>query len=592
MMEEEEDVALLEQMMLEAEAEDKEKSNTSEVKKKESSEKDGSKNFLYDSSDEEDSRSLLSRYNDYGHKINQKLKESDEIRKYNSIRLTTNETPGTSSSFIGNLPQSVTTSKIIPNDQPKETVFCDPVFGLRIINPLISSSMLRERMAGKTAVGVQRVKFHTERGDRSQDWVIAGVIVGKSPVRETQKGDQFSILSISDLRGEIKTFNLFLFRTAHKELWKTSIGFVIAVLNPKILERRDDKVQAALSIDNHQKVMVLGQSKDLGYCKSKKNNGEPCAAIINKTDCDVCIFHMKKEYSKFKRSELQSSSLGRGLEDLRNKVLGKSEVFYAGQSFMAQKAKKPVKQMLKDRDRLMSLSEYSSMPYNSEASSSSSTITINRSNQSLNNSINSSENTMLKRAASHDLNSAQRRKDLERLKMLQGTESPQIILTTKFRDEQNKIKALDNPSLQVPQASRDTNFVPKLSNENITFSFSMPSKSNEMAKRRAAEILKKKPLEVSNPNLVKYRGTDAGKKRIADTLNSSLESDAKKVKVSEVDEAKKRKEYLQRIMNAKSSHDDFVENIERDKQQKCLDSLEKKEALEEKMANTMELKVK
>lgn len=186
---------------------------------------------------------------------------------------------------------------------------------------------MKKRMEGRTAVGVQRARFHTERGDTTKDWAIAGVLVTKSPVRTTQKGDQFSIWSISDLKGEIKLVSVFLFRTAHKELWKTIVGTVVGILNPKIMERKDDKIEAALAVDNHSKVMILGQSKDLGKCRSQKNNGEPCGAIINKTDCDVCIFHMKKEYSKIKRSEFQSAGLGLGLQDLRNKVLGKSEVF-------------------------------------------------------------------------------------------------------------------------------------------------------------------------------------------------------------------------------------------------------------------------
>jgi minichromosome maintenance protein 10 len=369
--------------------------------------------------------------------------------------------------------------------------------------------------------------------------------------------------------------SVFLFRSAHKELWKTNVGTVIGILNPKVLERKDDKVEAVISVDNHQKVMILGQSKDLGNCKAKKNNGEVCGAIVNKTDCDVCIFHMKKEYANIKRSEFQSSGLGRGLDNLRNKVLGKSEVFYAGQSFTAQRAaKKPAKMIQQDRERLTTLSEYFSVPYNPETAGTSSASP--RPVQEL-------PGKKPGAAASLDLNISQRKKDLERLKMLQGTDTPQFVLTPKPKA----------PETTPEPPKKDPNFVPKLSAGNLTFSFSVPVKNlgrNELAKQRAAQILKKKPLEPSNPNLIKYRGTEAGKRKLTETMINE-ENEAKKVKLSESEETNRRKEYLLKMMNATSSHANLVEDKEAERREKCFDSMEKKEAMEERMANTTEMKV-
>ena len=103
--------------------------------------------------------------------------------------------------------------------------------------------------------------------------------------------------------------------------------------------------------------MILGRSKDYGVCKAKKKNGEPCTAIVNLSVCEFCVYHVKQEYGKMSgRSELQSSTSGRGLSALRNKVLGKSEVFYGGKSFMAEPAKPSQKLKAKDQQRLMSLS--------------------------------------------------------------------------------------------------------------------------------------------------------------------------------------------------------------------------------------------
>lgn len=104
--------------------------------------------------------------------------------------------------------------------------------------------------------------------------------------------------------------------------------------------------------------MIFGQSKDLGECRSTNKAGEKCRAIVNINKCEFCIYHVKKEYQKHSigRSELQSSFAGKGLTALRNKVLGKNEVFYAGKSYTALPAKKSKKLVAKDEKRLASLS--------------------------------------------------------------------------------------------------------------------------------------------------------------------------------------------------------------------------------------------
>lgn len=193
-------------------------------------------------------------------------------------------------------------------------------------------------------------------------------------MQTSKKGAQYTIWKLSDLRGEILKVTLFLFKSACKELWKTAVGMAIAVLNPRIMENNQSKDKmdiACLSVDTPNKFLILGQSKDLGACKSRKKNGELCNAVVNLHTCEYCVFHVKKEYGKMSgRSELQSATSGRGLQNLRNKVLGKSEVFYGGQSFMAVPAKKNAKLVAKDQNRLMKLSDYYQSPFANSASES------------------------------------------------------------------------------------------------------------------------------------------------------------------------------------------------------------------------------
>lgn len=324
-----------------------------------------------DSSDEEDLQNFFERkYNEYGRDINVMLKKKEEARKdtivgrevASSLRSSSSPNAASKSQTIAANKPSTTARSSVWQPSPKlddVSIYTDPIFGIRIVQPLISSAVMKERMVGRIAVDVRNLQTHLEQNDLSQDWCLAGVIVGKSSVQTSQKGAQYVIWKLSDLKGEIQTASLFLFKGAYKELWKTAQGMVIGVLNPSVFPRKDGRTsEPTLSIDNHLKVMILGRSKDYGTCKSRKKNGEMCSSIVNLNVCEYCVYHVKQEYSKLStRSELQSATSGRGLQSLRNKVLGKSEVFYGGKSFVAETATKSKKITVKDQKRLMSLSE-------------------------------------------------------------------------------------------------------------------------------------------------------------------------------------------------------------------------------------------
>ncbi|TMW43988.1 hypothetical protein DOY81_010931, partial [Sarcophaga bullata] len=378
-----------------------------------------------DSSDDEEIKNFLERkYNEYGCDINKKLKQQKqdakesradyEIEKFlqeEKMKETSVAASSHLSMHVKNIHNPVKRMEKSLSIGAQSSVYSDPVFGLRFVNPLVSSTVLKERMNDRKVVPFSAIAFHIQRGDLSQDWVIAGVVVYKSPVQMTKKNQRYSIWRLSDLKGEIKTVSLFLFNGAHKDLWKTAQGMCIAVLNPTVFEKRaESKDVACLSIDTAQKVMVLGQSKDLGACKSLKRNGEVCNAIINLSECDTCIFHMKQEFGKMsKRAELQSANAGRGLNELRNKVLGKSEVFYGGQSFSAVPARKSTKLTQKDNQRISSLSEYAVSPFASSINHASKP----KSMQTVTIPYASREGPVSKIASNIEASTKQRLKDLE-----------------------------------------------------------------------------------------------------------------------------------------------------------------------------------
>lgn len=597
-----------------------------------------------DSSDDEEVKNFLERkYNEYGKDINKKLKQQNEakheamvtqeVAKAINKPISSDVTPFPRKSIQQN---SFTAKKNDIRSVPKSnndiaspsgansiknymnsigTVFTDPIFGLRIINPLVSSTGLVERMSGRTPIPFSAIAFHTQRGDLEKDWVIAGVLVSKSPIKTTKTGSAFSIWKLSDLKGDMKMISLFMFKTAHKNLWKTTCGMCLAVLNPSVLEKRAESGDlACLSIDTDKKVMILGQSKDLGTCKAKKKNGEPCTSTVNLDSCDYCIYHMKQEYSKMsKRSELQSSTAGRGLNELRNKVLGKSEVFYGGQSFAAVPAKKSAKLAVKDSKILMGLSEYAVSPNAASvnhASSPKQTKAIPYAARG---------GPVSKIACNVEASRKQRLKDLERLKILQmekekfeSNANSSKSKSTPAKDSETTTPAnLTSTTTKVPASTSNliptqatvsdkfkncefsfANRVPQLSRENFCIEVTVGEKQSDLAKLKAMQILKKKPLAMSNPNFVKHRGTAEGKRRAIDDLNDKFGNETKRQKIEEEQREIDRKTRIQKIMEATSSHTNLVDSRELQEQEKYFNKLEKKEALEEKMLNTFKVPCK
>lgn len=115
---------------------------------------------------------------------------------------------------------------------------------------------------------------------------------------------------------------------------------------------------------------------------------------------------------------------------------------------------------------------------------------------------------------------------------------------------------------------------------------------SEFAKSKASQLLKRKPIEKSNPNFNRHRGTEAGKKRAHEVLQGQDgTSTAKKQKITEAAE-KFQRERIQTMINAKSSHTELIEAHHSAEQDKYFDRLEKREAMEDKMLNTFQMDCK
>lgn len=198
-----------------------------------------------DSSDDEDNKNLEDRkYNACGKEIKKSLNDSSlHTRPVNGFygpreRVSWKSTPSTTSKIYKT--RSVTQKKL-PTEFVKEKcdVFIDPLFHIRMVNPLVSSTVLQERMSGRDAVQFCNLSRYLQTKKSDRDWVLAGVLANKSAVRTSQKGQKFLIWTLTDLKDDIKTISVFLFGSAYSQLWKTQVGVVLGILNPSVLDKKN-----------------------------------------------------------------------------------------------------------------------------------------------------------------------------------------------------------------------------------------------------------------------------------------------------------------------------------------------------------------
>ncbi|XP_035725567.1 protein MCM10 homolog isoform X1 [Vespa mandarinia] len=529
-----------------------------------------------DSSDDEDKRYFeKQKYSEYGRNVKLLLKK-DEVKKKDISA--TYERDSRSLSV-----KSIISNNNVKNLSPvQNNVYNDPFFGIRIVNPLISSKQMREQMNGKSAITISKIKTCIASGTLSNDWVIAGVLINKSPTKTSQKGSSYSIWKISDLSENMTTVSIFLFSAAYKTFWKTTLGTVIGILNPNILESKDYIDQATLSIDTPQKMLIIGKSKDMGKCKSTKKNGEPCTSIVNINRCEFCIYHVKQEYKKCsKRADLGSNNnsvRGFSSDFPKSKSQQTSRIFNSNgmQPFVPIRAQESDRLRTHDQKRLALLSE----------------THYDRSKSIENNK------EIKKGIISVELQHNQIAKDHERINKLKVWNSnkqlkmelvPSSSQSTSTGNKnlivtENKEKKMINTGislLSTPRLGIGCN------NGKIDFSQPITKRQIDIAKRNAIKWVQQNGIiKPKDPNKISLEKNEKrGTKRTRE-INEHIE---------ETQESKKSNSLpnnFKELMETKSVHVDLIEKSYEEEKEKYFNKLEMKEKMEKKMLSTFKIECK
>ncbi|GAB0175559.1 protein MCM10 [Grus japonensis] len=220
-------------------------------------------------------------------------------------------------SAAGNTPSKVTREKTphmsTCSSATTPSVSVETFSGLRLRKPRVSSAEMDRKMANRKLIRLSQLKSKLAAENLEEvDWVTFGVIVKKVTPQSANNGRTFSIWRLNDLRDLNQCVSLFLFGDVHKEHWKTDQGTVIGLLNANPMKPKEGSDEVCLSVDHPQKILLMGEALDMGTCKARKKNGDPCAQIVNLNDCEYCQYHIQSQYKRLssKRADLQSTFSG------------------------------------------------------------------------------------------------------------------------------------------------------------------------------------------------------------------------------------------------------------------------------------------
>ncbi|KAG4097031.1 hypothetical protein H8356DRAFT_1291998 [Neocallimastix lanati (nom. inval.)] len=153
-----------------------------------------------------------------------------------------------------------------------------------------------------------------KRRDEAGRWYTTGVMVGKTGLEKTQKGDNYAMIQIGNLRDTIT--NVFLFGKNIEKIKDKKIGQVLAVCCAETAIPTEVKSSVALNIVKESQLYTLGNSVDFCYCKAKKKNGKPCTIPLDRREGDTCEYHTISKYKEFRnrRQEFANGNFGFTME--------------------------------------------------------------------------------------------------------------------------------------------------------------------------------------------------------------------------------------------------------------------------------------
>ncbi|XP_012658728.1 protein MCM10 homolog [Otolemur garnettii] len=425
---------------------------------------------------------------------------------------------------------------------------------------------------------------------------------------------RFSIWRLNDLHDLTRCVSLFLFGEVHKDLWKTEQGTVIGLLNANPMKPKDGSEEVCLSIDHPQKVLIMGEALDLGTCKAKKKNGDPCTQIVNLRDCEYCQYHIQAQYRKLsaRRADLQSTfSAAVAPKKMIQTTLNNLVVKGAGLIIQETKQKFGIPQKSlscsEEFKELMDLPTCGARNLKQHLAKATAAGIMGGPKPAIQ-SISAS--ALLKQQKQQMLEIRKRKSEALQRQFLQSSsevKSPAVPSSSQQPPAQSPRVGAEFPRME----ESPTTLMPKLGrgisegDDVLFFDESPPPRPKLSALAEAKKLAaitklrtKGQILTKTNPNSIKTKQKDAQDvlevmERVEKNTTSSPPAE------DELEPAVKRRreqlaylesEEFQKILKAKSKHTGILKEAEAELQERYFEPLVKKEQMEEKMRNIREVK--
>uniref|UniRef100_A0A8D2MYW8 Protein MCM10 homolog n=1 Tax=Zonotrichia albicollis TaxID=44394 RepID=A0A8D2MYW8_ZONAL len=508
--------------------------------------------------------------------------------------------------------------------------------------PRVSSAEMERKMANRKLIRLSQLKNKLATENLEEiDWVTFGVIVKKVTPQSANNGRTFSIWRLNDLRDLSECVSLFLFGEVHKEHWKTEQGTVIGLLNANPMKPKEGSDEVCLSIDHPQKILLMGEALDMGTCKARKKNGDPCAQIVNLNDCEYCQYHIQSQYKKLssRRADLQSTfsggrvprKAGRKNPTLKERLCqdgfyygGVSSAAYAASVAAAAVPKRKIQTTLsnlvvKGSDAIVQetrqkigtqlLSEFRELLAQPTFGARNLCKHWTKTGIKQGADFQSISASALLKQQKQKLLEARKKRSEEIQRFLQNTgkaSTPALPSSSKQTSLHSPVPGAEFPKaakMSTPQRPRlGTGFS---EGEDILFFDKSPPprpKLDSLAEAKKLAAIRRlrakgQILPKTDPNSVKRKRADA--EDVLEIVERVEKNVAQPQEMDELEPAqKKRREQLayleseefQKILKAKSKHTDVLKEVEAELQEKYFQPLVKKEELEEKMRNIKAVK--
>eukprot|EP00919_Chromeraceae_sp_WS-2016_P072498 GHVR01171430.1.p1 GENE.GHVR01171430.1~~GHVR01171430.1.p1 ORF type:complete len:275 (+),score=37.71 GHVR01171430.1:35-826(+) len=208
--------------------------------------------------------------------------------------------------------------------------------GLYIRNQAIATDTLKEILKNRRLLSFKQVTTLSasdlDPSTRQSDILVTGVIYEKAE-KTNDNGTQFLSWCItnleSDIEGCVRKARVNLFQKAQSEWWKTEVGSVVIVMNPKVMPSKTQNTNTILqkftssgtntiapmpmmAVANPEAVAKVGKCTHLGTCRAMKKSNNRCTEPLDtRTGSGFCRWHISQAGKNFEihRKKLQHSLL-------------------------------------------------------------------------------------------------------------------------------------------------------------------------------------------------------------------------------------------------------------------------------------------